>query len=271
MRKEAYFGGQNRLAAMRPTAARCRSRPKARTHTAFLHPLQTSIIMVTICDLPDELVLRALASLPLEDLCRLQRVCRRLQSLAVADGLWEALHQRTYAERDGGSSGAGASSPAAAGAAAAAAVSPSRQAQRGLADTFAAVAVGASASSVASAIAALPSVKRGGEKCRELTLHAAKAQESPAAVTWRERFKARFIEQSRQQRLVRRARHLKAEGTVQVLAQEAHRLQAALAREQREVPLLQAQLAAVQQTRQANRACGGCLMTPPSYMASFVA
>jgi hypothetical protein len=227
--------------------------------------------MVTICDLPDELVLRALASLPLEDLCRLQRVCRRLQSLAVADGLWEALHQRTYAERDGGSSGAGASSPAAAGAAAAAAVSPSRQAQRGLADTFAAVAVGASASSVASAIAALPSVKRGGEKCRELTLHAAKAQESPAAVTWRERFKARFIEQSRQQRLVRRARHLKAEGTVQVLAQEAHRLQAALAREQREVPLLQAQLAAVQQARQANRACGGCLTTPPSCMASFVA
>lgn len=62
------------------------------------------------------------------------------------------------------------------------------------------------------------------------------------------------MEQSRQLRLKRQARRLKAESALQVLEQEAHRLEAALAQEQQELPALQAQLAAVQRARWAAHA-----------------
>ncbi|EFN56789.1 hypothetical protein CHLNCDRAFT_144282 [Chlorella variabilis] len=69
-------------------------------------------------------------------------------------------------------------------------------------------------------------------------------------IDWRERFKAQFVEQGRRQRLRRQARRLKADSALAVVRQEVHRLEAALAREQRELPLLQAQLVAVQRARQ---------------------
>ena len=57
------------------------------------------------------------------------------------------------------------------------------------------------------------------------------------------------MEESRKQRLKRQARRLKAESALQVLRLEVHRLEQALASEQRQLPQLQAQLAAVQKAR----------------------
>ena len=69
----------------------------------------------------------------------------------------------------------------------------------------------------------------------------------------------RFVEQGRRQRLRRQARRLKADSALAVVRQEVHRLEAALAREQRELPLLQAQLVAVQRARWAGLSCLVCV------------
>lgn len=47
--------------------------------------------------LRDELLPLVLQHLPLEDLCRVQRVCRRLHdAVAAAQGVWQRLYERTW-------------------------------------------------------------------------------------------------------------------------------------------------------------------------------
>ncbi|PRW50931.1 alpha beta hydrolase [Chlorella sorokiniana] len=79
---------------------------------------------------------------------------------------------------------------------------------------------------------------------------AAAAAQTSESSSWRERFKTRYVEEARKQRLKRQARRLKAESTLQVLRLDVHRLEQALVQEQRQLPQLQAQLAALQKARQ---------------------
>lgn len=71
------------------------------------------------------------------------------------------------------------------------------------------------------------------------------------ASTWRARFKARYVEAGAQERLRRAARRHKYESRLQALDLEVHRHRAALAAERRTLAALEAEAAALAQTRAA--------------------
>lgn len=182
-----------------------------------------------LCDLSEELltlVVEALGSTgDAGDLLHLSAANRRLHTVVhTAERAWERLYQASFARETSGRRIARRSSPA--------------------------VVPPAALAAIRGAVPAAPAAVRkqpadlGGSSASGLQ------QQKQQQLPWRERFKQRFVEARREERLLRAARMQRHEGAVHLLQAERHRLRQALRGEQATLVHLRGELAALRQATQ---------------------